>query len=313
MYGIGIDLGGTFTKVALVGREGDAVASRTIDTLAGRSAREGFAWLASELKEMAGAAGLAWPPPDGCGIGIPGVLDHERGVLRFSGPLGWRDTEVGAIAGEALGCRVAIDTDVNAGALADLHLGCARDSTDMLYVSWGTGIGAGLVIARRLYHTRGGAMCNLGHMTADPDSRRLCYCGCRGCLEIEAGGKAMSDQARERIAAGETSSLSDVEVTPEAIAIAASSGDPLAGAILERSARLMARVLGSVLSLLNPDTVVFGGGVSRCFPVIQGAFDDELRARTPNFSYHLTVIRHSQFGGSAGVLGSAMLAMRAGN
>jgi glucokinase len=291
-YSIGIDLGGTFIKTALVASDGAILQNGRLPTQPGQDPEKVFATLASALEEMASAAGLPFPASGGCGIGVPGVVDYRSGRLVLSGPLAWKDLDLAGIGRSAL---------------ADLYFGCARDARDMLYISWGTGIGAGFVVSRTLYHSRGGAMGNFGHMPADPSSQRLCYCGCCGCLEIEAGGKAMCDQARTRLQAGEASPLRDFEVTPESMAQAAASGDRLACEILHRSAVLMARALAAILSFLNPDTVVFGGGVSRCFPVIQESFDRELWRRTPNFSLPLTRVMRSTFGDHAGVVGAAML------
>lgn len=309
MYSAGIDIGGTLTKTALVGAGGEILASGAVPTDGAAGPQAMLAGVRASLEEMARAAGVPWPPPGGCGIGAPGVIDWRAGRIVFSGPLGWRDVPFGEMAAAALGCPAAVDTDVNAGALADLYFGCARDAADLLYITWGTGIGGGFACGRRLYHSRGNAMCNLGHMPADPASERLCYCGCRGCLEVEAGGKAMVEQAAARLAAGERSSLSarGEPLTPEAIAHAAEAGDPLARALLERSAALMARVLGGLLAFLNPDTVVFGGGVSQCLPLVRTVFDDELRRRTPDFSLPLTRVLRSSFGPQAGVVGASML------
>lgn len=309
MYSGGIDIGGTFVKTALVSvQDGRILADRRLPTTPEARPTEVVAGLRAVLAEMADAAGLPYPPPGGVGIGIPGVVDFQTGHLRWSGPLSWKDVALGELASQAFGCQVAVDTDVNAGALADLYFGCARQSSDVLYVSWGTGIGAGLVIARKLYHTRGGAMCNLGHMLAREASSRLCYCGCTGCLEVEAGGRAMVEQVREFLVAGVPSRLrEEPTVTPERIAQAAAAQDPLARRVLERAAVLVARVLGSVMALLNPDTIVFGGGVSRCLPLIREVFDGELRRRTPEFSWQSTRILESGFGENAGVVGAALL------
>jgi glucokinase len=309
MYSAGIDLGGTFTKIALVASDGTILAQGRLPTVAHRSPAEAFAEVRIELEKMARATSVPYPPPGGCGIGAPGTVDYQSGRLGESGPLGWRNVELGAFASAALGCEPFVDIDVNAGALADLYFGCAREASEILYVSWGTGIGAALVVARKLYHSRGGAMGNFGHMPADPSSTRLCYCGCHGCLEIEAGGKAMADRARERLLTGEGSLLSQCQgkIAPERIAWAAGEGDPLAKEILDRSAVLMAWALAGVISFLNPEMVVFGGGVSHCFPVIQQVFDRELFRRTPSFSLPLTRITLSSFRENAGVVGAAML------
>jgi glucokinase len=309
MYSAGIDIGGTFTKLALVSSEGVVLSSRTPSSAGCEDPERFVQAAASELREMARSSGLPWPPPARCGIGLPGVVDHRRGRVLWSGPLGWREVELAEIGRLALDCPVAIDTDVNAGALAELYFGYGRDASELLYIAWGTGIGAGFAVGRRLYHTRGNAMCNFGHMPADPESARLCYCGCRGCLEVEAGGKAMVELAAERIRAGEASVLRDCagSLTAESIAGAATAGDALALRIVSRSATLIARALAGLLAFLNPDTVVVGGGVSQCLPLVADVFQRELRLRTPEFSFPLTRVFQSRFAGLAGVIGAATL------
>lgn len=305
---IGIDFGGTYTKIAAVSSAGSVICRQRIPTDRQSTPTELLAGLRRTIEHMLAVEGLEWPRGGPIGIGIPANLDHRTGWISLSGALGWRDVPLGELAREAFGCAVRVDDDVAAGVLADLHFGCARDAHDLIYVSWGTGIGAGIVMGRRVYHSRGGAGNELGHMPADPASSRLCYCGCRGCLEVEAGGKAMVEQFTGALVNGERSSLRLTdEITMEHIAAAAESGDALAGRILDRSAVLLARVLAGAIALFNPDTVVFAGGVSRCLTVIQPAFEAELRRRTPGFSLAAVRIVKSAFGDWAGAVGAATL------
>jgi len=297
-YALGIDIGGTLTKIALVSPRGALLDFRTLPTLAASGPRYAMEAAEEQVREMVLSRGLDYPPPDGLGIGMPGVVDYRTGRLILSGPLAWRDVSFADLAEEVLRCPAVVDTDVNAGTLADLHFGCARDASEMLYISWGTGIGAGFAAGRRLYHSRGNAMCNFGHMPADPASDRLCYCGCRGCLEIEAGGRSMVEKVRPHLGEG---------ISPEDIARAAEAGNEQARAVLSRSAVLIARCLAGLLAFLNPDTVVLGGGVSQCFPLIEEEFHRELRLRAPSFALNGTRVLLSQFGSSAGVIGAAML------
>jgi glucokinase len=308
-YSAGIDLGGTHTKIALVSEQGAILAFRKLPAAVGRPPEAALAEAHEGLKKIAQEAGLAYPPPNGCGIGTPGVVDHKKGWLAFSGHHGWRDVNLGQMARMVLGCEVSVDMDVNAGVLADLYLGCARESSDVLYVAWGTGIGSALVVSRKVYHSVGGAMCNFGHILADPSSEKLCYCGCRGCLEVEAGGKGMSDEVSRQLASGADSILRQqpTPITPEQIAWAASLQDPLAAGMLRRAAILMARALAGALAILNPDTAIIAGGVSRCWPIIQETFESELRLRTPKFLFDLTRVEVSEFQENAGAVGAAML------
>jgi glucokinase len=312
MYSIGIDLGGTFTKIALVDAAGSVLRDTAFASCAG-SPLESFEGIRAQLESLLEKAALPFPPPGGCGIGLPGVVDFRSGIVRFSGAFHWNDVGLRDIATQVLGFEnIVIDNDVDAGALAELHFGKARHSSDMLYVSWGTGIGAAIVVNRRVYHSRGGAMGNFGHMPADPSSSRMCYCGCLGCLEVEAGGKALTELAAEAIRGGEESELAKAgEITPKRMAEATARGDRLAKRLLERAAVLIARCLAGILSLFNPDTVIFAGGVSQCFPLIESCFFCELARSTPRFSLPLTRIVLSDFGGLAGAMGAAMLPVAA--
>ncbi len=311
-YSAGIDLGGTHTKLALVSEQDDILAFRKLPAAVGRPLETALGEAHAELRKIAEESGLAYPPPYGCGIGIPAVVDHKTGWLTFSGPHGWRDVDLGQMARRLLGCDVSVDTDVNAGVLADLYLGCARESSNVLYIAWGTGIGAALVVSRQVYHSVGGAMCNIGHQPADPSSERVCYCGCRGCLEIEAGGRGMAEEVSRRLAAGADSILRQqpLPITPERIAWAAEQHDPLAVGMLQRAAILMARAFGAALALLNPDTAIIAGGVSRCWPIIRDTFESELRLHTPKFLLDLTKVVVSDFQENAGAVGAAMMRLK---
>jgi glucokinase len=238
MYGAGIDIGGTFTKTALVAPDGRVIKSDRVDTVPEAGAESTFLALRSAMERMSAAAGLSYPPPAGCDIGIPGTVDYKTGWLIDSGPLKWRNAGIRELAERILACRVAVDTDANAGALADSYWGCARESLDLIYVTWGTGIGAGLIFCRKLHHSQRATVCNLGHAPTDATSTRSCYCGCKGCLEIEAGGKAVVEQARARMLAGEQSMLLDFgeEITPEHLARAAAQ-------VIERSSNWHANSL----------------------------------------------------------------------
>jgi glucokinase len=152
-------------------------------------------------------------------------------------------------------------------------------------------------------------MGNFGHMPAEPESTRICYCGCHGCLEVEAGGRALVNQMQQILAAGEPSILSNyaAALTVERIAWAAEQKDSLARGLLVRAVKLVARALAGVLALLNPDTVVFGGGVSRCLSAVRREFQSELARLTPNFSVPSGGVLESEFSDRAGAVGAALL------
>lgn len=298
MYSAGIDLGGTSTKLGLVSVAGGILAEERQPAIPGEPLPQLFLRLRRDLERMTGAAHLPYPPPAGVGVGAAAIVDHRTGWLKLAGNLNLEDCNLLGAAESALECGVVVDCDSNAGALADLYWGQARDATNYLYITWGTGIGTGLALNRRLYHSLGGSMGEFGHTPVEWDNPRLCYCGCRGCLEAEATGRAMERQACERLGR---------PITVREIARDAASGDAYGRKLLERSARLLARALAGVLSLLNPDCVVIGGGVSHCLPLVRTAFDEELEMHTPLFARQGLTVTLSDFPDSAGLLGAAML------
>ncbi len=308
-FSAGIDFGGTFTKLALVDLEGNILDRDKTPSLTGSSPQHVLAHVRRTLETMCARMHLPYPPTEGCGIGLPGVVDYESGTVKLSGAFGWPGLLLRDIAGQVLGCPVGLDTDVNAGLLADLYFGHASTASEMLYVSWGTGVGAGLTVARKVYHSRNGAMGNLGHTLAAPGSDRLCFCGIRGCLEVEIGARALVEKAQAQMAAGTTSLMSlENALTPEQIAHAAQAGDALALEILRNAVTLLAHAVAASLAMLNPDTVIFAGGISNCMPIVRDVFDSELARTAPSFALAGVTIRASAFGASAGVVGAAKLA-----
>jgi len=204
---------------------------------------------------------------------------------------------------------VAVDTDVNAGLLADLYFGAAKTASELLYVSWGTGLGAGLTVGRKVYHSRNGAMGNLGHTLAVPGSKRRCFCGIRGCLEVEIGARSLVEKVKEQIALGRGSQLAgERDFSAQQIAEAARAGDGLARETLGEAVTLLARTLAASLAMLNPDAVIFAGGVSGCLPLVRDEFDEALKQSAPGFAFAGLTIGASAFGESAGVVGAAKLA-----
>ncbi|MDR3718210.1 MAG: ROK family protein [Bryobacteraceae bacterium] len=297
-YSAGIDLGGTSTKVGLVSADGRILAEDRTPAIPGEPLPELFNRLRLNIAQMARAAHLPYPPPGGAGVGAAAIVDHRTGWLKLAGALKLENCDLRGAAEAALECHVAVDCDSNAGALADLYWGQARSAVNVLYITWGTGLGAGLIVKRRLYHTVGGSMGEFGHTPVEWDNPRQCYCGCRGCLETEAAGRAMERRMGEKLGR---------PITVREMARLAAAGDVSCRAALERSARLLARGLAGVLALLNPDCLVLGGGVSHCLKLVRPAFDDELEAHLPWFTRQGLTVALSCFPDTAGVIGSAML------
>lgn len=263
---VGVDVGGTTTAAGLVTRAGDVLADASAPTHAG--ARDPLETIVDLIAEVAKRAGHAARAITAIGVGVPGPVDADRGIV------GEPVTHVPALAGRSLaaelggrvGLPVFVDNDVNALALGEATLGAARGARSLVVLSTGTGIGAGIVLEGRLVRGAAGFGGELGHSPVKFDGPR-CWCGLRGCLAFYASGRGIADIARARVAAGaptavlEAASGNPAAITAAMVFGAAQEGDPLAGAIVDDACRALGAMMGTIVNGLNPEVLIVTGGV----------------------------------------------------
>lgn len=206
------------------------------------------------------------------GVSFGGPVDPQAGaVLASFHTRGWNDLPPLAHYLHAeLGVPVKLDNDANAGALGEWRFGAGQACATLFYVTISTGVGGGWIINRALYHGADGLAGEIGHVLIDPNGP-LCGCGRRGCLEARASGRAIAREARERLQAQPPAGVAlrqlvsgDLSaITAEHVSQAAALGDELAQAVLRDAAAALGTGIGHVLSLMNPDRVVLGGGVTK--------------------------------------------------
>lgn len=223
------------------------------------------------------------------GVSFGGPVDPQTGMVRTSfHTAGWRDLPpLRQVLQSELGAPVTLDNDANAGALGEWRYGAGRGCATLLYVTISTGVGSGWIINRELYHGANGLAGEIGHVLIDPNGP-VCGCGRRGCLEALACGPAIARAARDRLLAEPNAGArlrqavsNDLgALTAEHISRAASEGDELAQAVLLEAARALGIGLGHALSLMNPDRVVLGGGVTKAGGRYLAAVQHTVRANT---------------------------------
>lgn len=277
-YGIGIDIGGTSTKAAVIDERGGVLAAANVPT---RRGAEGVVDTALRVaRDVAGQAGLAIDEVAALGVGIPGTVDPHLGTVRFAVNvgLGSETVELGSQLASGLGVPVHVENDVRAAALgADWYLAVAgAGATDLAYLSIGTGIAAGYVDRGRLHRGARLVAGEIGHVPIDP-AGPVCACGQTGCIEAIASGSAI-----ER-----------AWPTPDGTSAVALHGAVIAGDAA--AAALWETVIGGLSSAvlmlaltLDPEVIVLGGGVA----TIGQALPDAIAARL-GFD-----ARHSEFLGS---------------
>lgn len=263
---LAIDLGGTTTRVALVGPGGRLLARTAHPTAAEAEPEATLKAIAAAGDALLVSARLMPADLRGVGMAVPGPMDSRRGVVLTSPNLPrWRDVPLCAMLEARWPAPAFAENDANAAALGERYYGAGKNFTDFIYLTISTGIGGGLVLGGRLYRGGWGAAGEVGHMVIDPQGPP-CGCGQRGCLEALASGTALAREARRRLARGEASSLAQAapdELSSREVFAAARAGDALSLEIVQGGARSLGLALANLISLLNPQAIILGGGLSQ--------------------------------------------------
>ncbi|HQE25713.1 MAG TPA: ROK family protein [Candidatus Atribacteria bacterium] len=309
---LGIDLGGTNTKVALVDEEGMVLERSIIPTRAVRKAEEVVQDIASEAAKLCKRFEERGFKVQAAGIGIPGLIDWEEGVclLLPNFPNKWKDVPIRKWLEEELSLPVAVINDVRAITLAEKRFGAGKEVQSLVMVAIGTGIGGGVVLNGDLYIGKDGAAGEFGHLTVEPNGLR-CGCGSWGCLEAYSSGPAMVAQALRALVHQSDTLIRDMvendfsRVSPKIIAEAAQKGDTIAVEIIERAGYYIGQALSCICVVVNPEMIVIGGGVAQAGELLFKSIEQGLRERL--FIIPVDTIRlvPAQLGMDAGAIGTA--------
>jgi glucokinase len=259
-YIVGVDIGGTKVACVLADVEGNILARQWQPTRAG----EGWQVVVQQLFEMTERVleGVSYRQVRGIGISCGGPLDSQRGVV-YSPPNlpGWDAVPIKQLFEERFGLPTRLENDANATALAEHRFGAGRGTRNMVFMTWGTGIGGGLVLDGRLYRGTNDLAGEIGHTTVLLDGP-LCGCGKRGCLEALASGPSIARRARELAGESPESLIwqrtSPNEATAQHVVEAAHAGDTFARFVLAEAGTYMGIGIANVAQILNPERVVLG-------------------------------------------------------
>jgi glucokinase len=323
-YAIGVDLGGTNLRIAAVHEDGTLLEKLSTGTQVGKGRDFVIGEMTDRIREvsaqLASTGALV-----GIGIGVPGIIDMETGMLRESPNLpGWSDYPVRDEIEKRLGTQVILENDANAAALGEKWLGAARDYSSMCMFTLGTGVGGGLVLGGKIWHGMTGMAGELGHITVYPDGYP-CPCGNRGCVEQYASATAVVRMAREAIEGEHADQLRraaegrDKEFNSRIVYQLAVQGDKAAQAIFKKVGEALGIVIAGAVNSLNVPMVVIGGGVSSAWEAFAPTMMEEIRRRS--FVYaatapdpsgtesrkNTTIITRALLGSDAGLYGAARL------
>ncbi|HEN8948206.1 TPA: ROK family glucokinase [Streptococcus agalactiae] len=312
---LGIDLGGTTIKFGILTLEGEVQEKWAIETNTLENGRHVVSDIVESLKHRLSLYGLTKDDFLGIGMGSPGAVDRTSKTVTGAFNLNWADTqEVGSVIEKEVGIPFFIDNDANVAALGERWVGAGANNPDVVFVTLGTGVGGGVIADGNLIHGVAGAGGEIGHMIVDPENGFMCTCGNKGCLETVASATGVVRVARQLAEQYEGSSAIKAAidngdtVTSKDIFIAAEDGDKFANSVVERVSRYLGLAAANISNILNPDSVVIGGGVS--------AAGEFLRSRVEKYFVTFafpqvkksTKIKIAELGNDAGIIGAASLA-----
>jgi glucokinase len=324
MFAIGVDLGGTSLRIAAVDSTGTLLEKVTTGTKVAKGRDHVIGEMADAIRDISRKFSRKGRLA-GIGIGVPGIIDLDTGMLRQSPNLpGWHDYPVREEIERRLKTQVILENDANAAAFGEKWLGAAQDVNSMCMLTLGTGVGGGVVLEGKIWHGMNGMAGELGHMNVELDGHS-CGCGSRGCIEQLASATAIKRMAEEAISAGKAPRLGramkeDPEFSAKVIYQMAVQGDPPAQEIFGRVGRALGVVIGDLVNIFNLPMYVIGGGVASAWEAFSPAMMAELERRSfvyratapqPNKSAGKknTLVTRALLGSDAGLYGAARLPM----
>lgn len=310
-YKIGVDVGGTNVKVALVDKEGNIVYSDTVPTRAEMGYEYTISNMIKAIHDVMKESKVAKELVEGIGFGFPGQIDCDNGIVRLAPNIpGWVNIPIADIVSKEFGIPVKVDNDVRCAALAELNFGAGKGAVNMICITVGTGIGSGLIVNGKLVRGVSNAAGELGHIKLQMENGPLCGCGDHGCLEAFASGPAIVAMAEEYVRGGKSTKYRELaknEITPYYVCEAAKQGDVVAKKIFEIIGNYIGIGLASVVNLLNPEKIVIGGGVAEAGEFLFAPIRETLKKRSMPIQGAAVEVVHAELGNTAGVIGASLL------
>lgn len=313
---IGIDLGGTTAKFAILTEDGEVQQKWSIET---NSAEEGTLIvpdIIASIKHRLEMYNMTKDDFIGIGMGTPGTVDREAGTVIGAYNLNWKTKqEVKKDIEKALGIPFALDNDANVAALGERWQGAGENSPDVTFITLGTGVGGGIIAEGQLLHGVAGAAGEIGHITVEPTGFD-CTCGKKGCLETVASATGVVRLARTMAEsyAGESTLKYMIDdgqdVTSKVVFDEAVAGDDFALMVVDKVSFYLGLACGNIGNMLNPTDIVIGGGVSAAGEFLRSRIQTYFNEFTFPQVTESTKIKLAQLGNEAGVIGASSLALQ---
>lgn len=303
-YVVGVDVGGTNIKLGIVSPAGKVIVRNSFATKPFASNRTKLITaLAKEIEASIIAGGLFKKQIAGVGIGLPGLIDYEKGVVKVLPNIpGWNQVHLKSILQEKVNLPVFVDNDVKIITLAESKFGAGRGVKNLICLTLGTGVGAGLILDGRLYRGEDNAAGELGHMPLNEHGPQ-CNCGGFGCFERYVGNQALFALASQV--------MGRPHMTTELMYEMASQGNKKALEFWKKAAEHIGNGLVGIVNLLNPRLIIIGGGISHNEKFLFPTITTTIRKRAMSVQGAAFKVTRAKFKDDAGIIGAYVLVTNA--
>lgn len=315
-YVIGVDLGGTNVRAAIVDRRGRIIGDGRTDSKAMEGLQSTIVQIIKAVKMAAADASVDLNETAGVGMGVPGTHKSEEGIVVWSPNFkDWNDVQLLAPITQELGMPAYMGNDANVAAFGEYAFGAGKGAKVMVMFTLGTGIGSGLVINGRSYLGVTETAPEMGHHIILADGPR-CSCGRYGCVESLCRKDAIIDRAARKAHAGRDTSLIEKSghdlryITPAMIAEAASEGDEVSIETFEEVGYYLGIAVANAINILNPDKIVVGGGIAQAGELLFGPLRRTIEVNALYPALQACSILPADLGDDAGVLGGAAMVLK---
>ncbi|MGD6967026.1 ROK family glucokinase [Rossellomorea vietnamensis] len=311
---VGVDLGGTTTKIAFISFYGEIVHKWEIPTDTSENGKNIIVDIAKSIDHHLDELGETKAKLKGVGMGAPGPVDMDNGIIYEAVNLGWeKNTPLKDLLEVETGLPCVIDNDANCAALGEMWKGAGNGAKDIVAVTLGTGVGGGVITNGDIVHGSKGAAGEIGHITVMPEGGFQCNCGKTGCLETVASATGVVRLALQALENSEEASVlrsglqTGGALSAKEIFDSAREGNALAVSIVDKLAFYLGLAIANLGNALNPDKIVLGGGVSKAGEVLLNPVDKYFHSFAFPTVASSTSISIAKLGNDAGVIGGAWL------
>jgi len=294
---VGIDLGGTNLKIALLDSKFRIKHKESLNTRKFSDKGELIAAIASAVSGIINNFTLSKKDVLGVGLGLPGPVDHEKGIVHFFPNIpGWKEVPLRNILQKRLGLKVVLDNDAKLMALAEYRQGKASKFKNVLCITLGTGVGGSIILDGKLYRGANNAAGEIGHLPVNetgPD----CNCGGSACLESYIGNNRIKEAGKR---------LFRKEISPEELSNLAKSGNAVAIKIWDDVGARLGLALAGMVNVLNLDAVIIGGGIANAGKFLFDKVNETIRERAMTVQARQVKVFKAELGNDAGMIGAAI-------